>query len=226
MSPQAGPRPVVREVYCYPSLERNDGSNMLSVIDACGEVFVASYIETPDEDMTSVLSMTSEPFSAKDLGVTDVDHFAAYPVALVEPFVKAGVPQHCCATCGLGYQREIEQETKFVGGSGAAGRSAEEVNASGKHLNAAYGANLKKGPVTLTRTTGFAPACDCPVLPSVPGIVLDPFGGSGTTAIAALKQDRRAILAEISPKYVKIQIARIQPEIGMFTEGGITVEKV
>ena len=33
------------------------------------------------------------------------------------------------------------------------------------------------------------------------GVVLDPFGGSGTTAQVALKHDRRAVLCELNPAY-------------------------
>lgn len=43
----------------------------------------------------------------------------------------------------------------------------------------------------------------------VGGTVFDPFGGSGTTAIAAIKHGRKAILTELSPDYVKIAEKRI-----------------
>lgn len=46
----------------------------------------------------------------------------------------------------------------------------------------------------------------CPV----GGTVLDPFGGSGTTGIAAIKNGRNAILTELSEKYVKIARRRIK----------------
>jgi len=45
-------------------------------------------------------------------------------------------------------------------------------------------------------------------------IVLDPFLGSGTTAIACLKQDRKFIGIEKEEKYVKIAEARIKPFLG------------
>jgi DNA modification methylase len=41
------------------------------------------------------------------------------------------------------------------------------------------------------------------------GIVFDPFGGAGTTAVAALAQGRRAIVAELSARYLKIARRRI-----------------
>jgi site-specific DNA-methyltransferase (adenine-specific) len=36
------------------------------------------------------------------------------------------------------------------------------------------------------------------------GTVIDPFGGSGTTAEVALKNNRNAILCELNPEYIKI----------------------
>ena len=41
-------------------------------------------------------------------------------------------------------------------------------------------------------------------------VILDPFGGAGTTLIAAEKTGRRARLIEIDPRYVDIAIQRWQ----------------
>lgn len=41
------------------------------------------------------------------------------------------------------------------------------------------------------------------------GTVLDPFGGSGTTAGVALAHDRRAVLCELNPEYAELVPARI-----------------
>jgi DNA modification methylase len=39
-------------------------------------------------------------------------------------------------------------------------------------------------------------------------VVLDPFGGSGSTLIACEKTGRRAALVELEPKYVDVAIRR------------------
>jgi DNA modification methylase len=44
--------------------------------------------------------------------------------------------------------------------------------------------------------------------------VLDPFGGSGTTLIAAEKSDRVARLMELDPKYVDVIVRRWQDWTG------------
>jgi DNA modification methylase len=45
-------------------------------------------------------------------------------------------------------------------------------------------------------------------------IVLDPFGGSGTTLIAAERAGRRARLIELDPKYVDVIVQRWQAQAG------------
>lgn len=56
---------------------------------------------------------------------------------------------------------------------------------------------------------GFRPTCDCGAPDSVPGVVLDPFGGSGTTAEVAVKHGRQAILIDLNAEYVELQKARL-----------------
>lgn len=53
--------------------------------------------------------------------------------------------------------------------------------------------------------------CFCPEN----GIVLDPFMGSGTTAIAALKLNRKFIGFEISKEYCELANKRIEKEVGL-----------
>ena len=48
------------------------------------------------------------------------------------------------------------------------------------------------------------------------GTVLDPFGGSGTTAQVAMENNRNAILCELNPEYVQLinhRLAQIQPSL-------------
>lgn len=51
----------------------------------------------------------------------------------------------------------------------------------------------------------------CVLAGSRPGdLVLDPFGGAGTTALAALKHGRNAVLCELNPEYIEIARARLE----------------
>lgn len=48
------------------------------------------------------------------------------------------------------------------------------------------------------------------------GVVLDPFMGSGTTAIVAKSLDRNYIGIELNPEYVKMAEKRIIERFGLF----------
>ena len=50
------------------------------------------------------------------------------------------------------------------------------------------------------------------------GTVLDPFGGSGTTAQVANNLNRNAILCELNPEYVELAKKRLQESLGMFMQ--------
>jgi len=49
------------------------------------------------------------------------------------------------------------------------------------------------------------------------GVVLDPFGGSGTTGIVAALNNRNAILIELNQNYIDIANKRIDKEVGLFS---------
>ncbi|MDB5555404.1 MAG: methylase family protein [Rhizobium sp.] len=53
------------------------------------------------------------------------------------------------------------------------------------------------------------------------GVVLDPFGGAGTTGLVADRLQRDAILIELNPKYAAMAERRIANESGMFSSVAI-----
>ena len=53
--------------------------------------------------------------------------------------------------------------------------------------------------------------CSCPDAAWRPGVVLDPFLGSGTTALVAKRLGRHFVGIELNPKYVEIARRRISP---------------
>jgi len=48
------------------------------------------------------------------------------------------------------------------------------------------------------------------------GVVLDPFMGSGTTAVVARKLNRNYIGIELNPDYIKIADRKLRRELGLF----------
>ncbi len=164
-------------------------------------------------NLRDVWTITTKPFRGA--------HFATFPPEIPERCIKAGTSERgACPKCGAPWTRVTETETEFAGGSGRAGRTAEEMNGSGKWRNGGTAGNtsLKLGPVVRSKTTGWAPGCDCPGNDPVPCTVLDPFGGAGTTGLVAAKFGRDAVLCELNPVFADMARTRIQDGLGgMFT---------
>ena len=54
----------------------------------------------------------------------------------------------------------------------------------------------------------------CPI----DGTVLDPFSGSGTTAMASIKNSRHAVLCELNKEYIDLAKKRIKKQFNMFAD--------
>jgi DNA modification methylase len=67
----------------------------------------------------------------------------------------------------------------------------------------------------------FPPALVAPcIMAGCPadGLVLDPFGGAGTTGLVADRMGRDAILIELNPEYAAMAEARLARDMGMFAD--------
>ena len=132
-------------------------------------------------------------------------HFATFPPKLVEPCIKAGTSEHgCCADCGAPWERIVERTNGVY-------RPGTKAKATRRTLNA-----TQVTPAGVT-TKGFRATCECGA-EAVPAVCLDPFAGSGTTAIVADRLGRDAILIEISPEYARMAQRRIRDDNPMFAQ--------
>lgn len=129
-------------------------------------------------------------------------HFATFPLALIEPCVLAGSPPSCCASCDAPrapvVERTAEPDASYKGSTFDKGKTGARDG----------GDRTQEGTRFIKRHVGYAPTCAC-AAPDAPAVVFDPFGGSGTTAVAALRHGRRAVLSELNPEYIELAHARI-----------------
>ncbi len=140
----------------------------------------------------TVWTVTTKPFKGA--------HFAVFPEDLIEPCILAGTSPQACEICGAPWERVVEREPMEIKRSGR----GEALGKYGK--TAASGTMIK--PATSV-TTGWKPTCTCQNEGKGRCIVLDPFMGSGTTAVVALKHNRNYIGIELNPEYIKIAEKRI-----------------
>lgn len=154
-----------------------------------------------DRNKRSVWTIATEAFAKA--------HFATFPPKLVEPCVLAGTSAHgVCPVCGAPWAREIERETRP---NCARGVSADP---RGGHRNPGGGVGNDRRQ---NRDNGWGASCPCGQRRApAPAVVLDPFLGSGTTAMVAERLGRRAIGIELNPDYVAMAEGRAsQPGLAL-----------
>ena len=138
----------------------------------------------------SVWTIATEPFPGA--------HFATFPKKLVEPCVLAGTSERgVCGMCGAPWVRQI---------------------VSTGHVNQREPAHVPGHDDSKTDSTGWAPttratdewqpACTCRA-DTVPATVLDPFAGSGTVGVVALRAGRSFVGIDLSLEYIDLARRRI-----------------
>ena len=133
-------------------------------------------------------------------------HFATFPPKLIEPCILAGTSPQACEICGSPWKRRTERE--FVPQQDVRD-AAKLAKASNKGMDNFNGwGTAPRGTVNVT-TAGWQPTCTCPNHSLAHCIVLDPFMGSGTTALVALKHNRDYCGIELNPEYVQLAQKRI-----------------
>jgi DNA modification methylase len=177
-------------------------------------------------NIRSVWTVATQPYPGA--------HFAVFPEKLVEPCILAGTSQRgVCPECGAPWLRMVERQS--VAGSShdwrdrwppttpghntvQRGRIQVSSKTSGWRPSCAHLSEYHEhvagdrhehefdgphshGGVTALRTEAAPPD-------PIPAVVLDPFGGSGTTARVANRLSRRAILIDLNPEYLRQQMDR------------------
>jgi site-specific DNA-methyltransferase (adenine-specific) len=100
-------------------------------------------------------------------------HQATFPEALIERPILATCPERICVQCDSAWTRP----TRIV---------SRPTNEGMRHV----------------RAVGELRRCDC-FAPSRPGVVLDPFMGTGTTAVVAERLGRDWLGVELNPAFTK-----------------------
>ena len=137
---------------------------------------------------------------------TGCAHFATFPERLVEPMIKAGCPAEICKKCGKARVRIVRIEHR-PNRPTASPLAKTNRDITGKINRASFYKDY--------RQKEFLGWTDCGCNAGFePGVVLDPFMGSGTTAVVALKLGRRYIGIELNPEYIEIAKRRIKAVSG------------
>lgn len=138
-------------------------------------------------------------------------HFATFPPSLVERPLLATCPELICSRCGTPFRRATRsrQETR-----GRASRRPTRVESRVRRYRRRYSVIRTRGPLV--------PACACSDS-AQPGVVLDPFFGTGTVALVAERHHRHWLGIDLSPTYAAIAEQRLAAARGSSTRDGSPV---
>lgn len=137
-------------------------------------------------------------------GVEVVAHYAAYPVALAERAILAASSERGVCPCGKPWVRVTER-----GEPELAANTWSPLGAADQAEDASESSTLKH--VRATVTVGWEPTCSCGLDP-VPAVVVDPFMGSGSSAVAARRLGRHSIGVELNEDYAEMCANRLAPQ--------------
>ena len=172
----------------------------------------------------SVWTVTTKPYRGA--------HFAVFPPELIEPCILAGTSAHgCCGECGAPFERNMTkqknkqndflfQKSEGLNNPKRGGQRVTKTGSVPSYVPSAYS------------TVNWQPSCECfgsfetedviktkdrvktmkiykpnsadekhPIQRSV---VLDPFGGSGTTAGVAILHNRDAVICELNEEFAAL----------------------
>ena len=142
-------------------------------------------------------------------------HFAVYPETLIEPLIKAGCAKEVCSMCGkpkMPYKEKTGNTYNSHTGEYSDEIPRQTERKIAKTLSVSESSVFRTEIIQETKTI-WKPTCKCNTS-FIPGTVLDPFGGSGTTALVAKKLGRSAILIDVVPEYTDIMRNRLEMDAG------------
>lgn len=146
---------------------------------------------------SSVWEINSQPLKVPDW--IDVDHFAAFPMEIPRRIIQGWAPSGICMECDEGRRPQVLREI----GPDAQGRVGTLHGGDRARLGHATERKMLDG-LSLRTITGYACGCPDASAPTRPAVVLDPFGGTGTTSLVAAMLGRTGISVDRSADYCRL----------------------
>jgi hypothetical protein len=151
-------------------------------------------------------------------------HFAVFPRELPEIAIKCGSSERgCCPDCGAPWSRAVRtnnpsrhltDEPDHITKSGGPDSFRSKHTDASTHRNVSPDGKTKGMYSSRVVTPHWRPTCDCENPETVPCIVLDPFGGSFTTAMVANDLGRDWLSCDLNKDYVeKVAMDRITSKV-------------
>lgn len=133
-------------------------------------------------------------------------HYAVFPDQLVVPCVQAMCPPKVCRTCGEPSRRIVGEPT-YVDANGHDAEPGQWV----RGVSGGIGAHALKDAPRLSRRDSELGWSDCGHDDYRPGLILDPFAGSGTTLAVATGYGHDAIGIDLDQRNADLALERVGP---------------
>lgn len=162
--------------------------------------FNARYVPSSVRNKRTVWTISTKPFKGA--------HFAVFPPELIKPPIKAGCPKQVCLKCGKPRTPIFNRKLVDTKGWGKATKDATG-NCQGSQSMMRDGKG--RAGTSVVKKVGYTD-CGC-AAGFRKGIVLDPFIGSGTTALVAIEEARHFIGFDLNKDYIKMAYDRLKPHL-------------
>ena len=136
-------------------------------------------------------------------------HFAVYPPELIESPIDAGCPEYIDKKTGKPRERVIEKKSLERYELPEDNPNYRPARYKGKY-DTLHGGNTGQ-KFAIYNDKGYDDGRDSSEF--TPGVVLDPFFGSGTTAEVAMKQGKDWVGIDLNDEYIGISEKRLKPTI-------------
>lgn len=165
---------------------RNDNGRADFGCDPAGAPPLDHWHDQPDGDLLWLINTQG----------SNLSHYAMWPPALAERLILSMCPAQVCRTCGEPRRRLVECEpSPIAADQRAPSRARMGIGPVGKQ-------HTERRQAT---TIGWS---ECPCADYRPGVVLDPFAGTGTTLAVADIHGRDAIGIDLDPANEHLLAAR------------------
>jgi DNA modification methylase len=176
-----------------------------------GEFMARARLADPKDKRSHGIDANAVPAGRNPRSVLDVPtapykgaHYATFPPKLIAPLIRASVPRRCCPECGQAWAAVVEKS--FVG--------TWDDHSQNLEKGARQDSGGPKSDFERPTVTAYRPTCECGIEDFEPGIVLDIFGGSGTTGMVAKELLRGWVVMDISRPYLDEQ-SKVRTKTGI-----------